>query len=103
MTQYMLPACKSVYHDLARLDPLYDQLYRMLLSEENGVLRYGKRFYEEFSKKRRYAECTDETGMTEQEFRRICEQSMGDAFLLNLSTVCTCYEAEKRVKYALFG
>lgn len=41
--------------------------------------------------------------MTEQEFRRICEQSMGDAFLLNLSTVCTCYEAEKRVKYALFG
>ena len=37
--QYMLPACKSVYHDLARLDPLY------------GVLRYGKRFYEEFYKK----------------------------------------------------
>lgn len=44
--QYMLPARKSVYPDLARLDPLYDQLYRMLLPEENGVLRYGKRFYQ---------------------------------------------------------
>ena len=46
--QYMLPACKSVYADLSRLDPLYDSLFRMLLPEENGVFRYGARFYEDF-------------------------------------------------------
>ncbi|MBE6725433.1 MAG: hypothetical protein E7576_09635 [Ruminococcaceae bacterium] len=46
--QYMLPAMKSVYPDLARLDPLYNRLYEMLLPEENGVFRYGARFYEEF-------------------------------------------------------
>ena len=49
--QYMLPAYKSIYPDLARLDPVYGQLYSMLLSEENGVLRYGERFYEEFNQK----------------------------------------------------
>lgn len=49
--QYMLPACKSVYRRLARLDPLYDQLYEMLLPEENGVFRYGARFYEDFYRK----------------------------------------------------
>ena len=48
--QYMLPACKSVYPDLAALDPLYGQLYTMLLPEENGVFRYGARFYEAFYK-----------------------------------------------------
>ena len=46
--QYMLPACKSVYAELSRLDPLYNTLFRMLLSEENGVFRYGARFYEDF-------------------------------------------------------
>ena len=46
--QYMLPACRSVYAELGRLDPLYDALFRMLLSEENGVFRYGARFYEDF-------------------------------------------------------
>ena len=46
--QYMLPALKSVYSDLAELDPLYGRLYEMLLPEENGVFRYGARFYEEF-------------------------------------------------------
>ena len=49
--QYMLPACRSVYPKLARLDPLYDALYQMLLPEENGVFRYGPRFYEEFYQK----------------------------------------------------
>ena len=48
--QYMLPACKSVYPDLAGLDPLYGELFKMLLSEENGVISYGARFYEEFYK-----------------------------------------------------
>lgn len=46
--QYMLPACRSVYWDLARLDPIYREFYEMLLPEENGVFRYGPRFYEEF-------------------------------------------------------
>lgn len=46
--QYMLPACKSVYAELSKLDPLYNTLFRMLLSEENGVFRYGARFYEDF-------------------------------------------------------
>ena len=46
--QYMLPACRSVYPRLAALDPLYDQLYEMLLPEENGVFRYGPEFYEDF-------------------------------------------------------
>ena len=49
--QYMLPACKTVYPRLAELDPLYHQLYDMLLPEENGVFRYGARFYEEFYNK----------------------------------------------------
>ena len=44
----MLPACRSVYADLSKLDPLYNTLYGMLLSEENGVFRYGVRFYEDF-------------------------------------------------------
>ena len=48
--QYMLPACKSIYSDLSILDPLYSQLYKMLLPVENGVFRYGTRFYEDFYK-----------------------------------------------------
>ncbi len=46
--QYMLPARKSVYAGLSGLDPLYNTLFGMLLSEENGVFRYGARFYEDF-------------------------------------------------------
>ena len=49
--QYMLPPCRSVYPRLAEIDPLYDRLYRQLLPEENGVLRYGKSFYEDFYQK----------------------------------------------------
>ena len=49
--QYMLPACKSVYARLAEADALYAQLYERLLSEENGVFRYGPRFYEDFYSK----------------------------------------------------
>ena len=49
--QYMLPACKSIYADLSKPDPLYKALFRMLLSEENGVFRYGARFYEDFYNK----------------------------------------------------
>ena len=49
--QYMLPPCRSVYGRLAEIDPIYDQLYRQLLPEENGVFRYGKTFYEDFYRK----------------------------------------------------
>ena len=48
---YMLPACRSVYGDLAKADPLYNELYQMLLPEENGVFRYGGRFYKDFYKR----------------------------------------------------
>ncbi len=46
--QYLLPACRSVYAGLSRLDPIYDTFFRLLLSEENSVFRYGPRFYEDF-------------------------------------------------------
>ena len=46
--QYMLPASKSIYPELAKIDPIYNQLFDMLLPEENGVFRYGIRFYEDF-------------------------------------------------------
>ena len=46
--QYMLPADKRVYPRLAKWDSLYHRLYEMLLSEDNGVFRYGKKFYEDF-------------------------------------------------------
>ncbi len=49
--QYMLPACKSVYTRLAESDALYDRFYEVLLSEENGVFRYGPHFYEDFYSK----------------------------------------------------
>ena len=48
---YMLPPSMSVYGRLAEADPIYKQLYEMLLSEENGVFRYGETFYEEFYNK----------------------------------------------------
>ena len=49
--QYMLPACKSLYPKLALTDPIYDQFYEMLLSEENGMFRYVAAFYEDFYQK----------------------------------------------------
>ena len=45
---YFLPANKRAYPRLAALDPLYGDFLRRLDSEENGVFRYGPRFYEEF-------------------------------------------------------
>ena len=48
---YMLSPSMSVCGRLAEADPVYDQMYEMLLSEENGVFRYGETFYEEFYKK----------------------------------------------------
>ncbi len=49
---YMLPADMSVFRRFARMDAVYAHLYGLLDSEENGVLRYGKRFYENFYSRR---------------------------------------------------
>lgn len=48
--QYLLPANRRVFPVLAGYDPLYGHLYSLLESEENGILRYGKRFYEDFNR-----------------------------------------------------
>ena len=45
---YLLPADKRVFRRLAEWNTVYNSLYGLLDLEENGVLRYGKRFYENF-------------------------------------------------------
>lgn len=50
--QYLLPADRRVFRRLAEMDAVYRHLYDKVDSEENGVLRYGKRFYETFYSKR---------------------------------------------------
>ena len=50
--QYLLPADRRVFQRLAEIDAVYEQLFDKVNSEENGVLRYGKRFYETFYSKR---------------------------------------------------
>ena len=51
--QYMLPANRRVFPRLAQIDPLYWYLFGLMESEENGVLRYTKRFYEDFDKQKK--------------------------------------------------
>ena len=46
--QYLLPADRGVFQRLAEMDAVYRSLFDKVDSEENGVLRYGKRFYENF-------------------------------------------------------
>ena len=46
--QYLLPANRSVFPRLAELDPVFLYLFGILESGENGVLRYGIRYYEDF-------------------------------------------------------
>ena len=48
--QYLLPANRSVFPKLAESDPIYFYLFGLLESGENGVLRYGMRFYEDFDR-----------------------------------------------------
>lgn len=50
--EYLLPADRHVFQRLAEYDSLYKSLYSQVDSEENGILRYGKRFYEDFYTKR---------------------------------------------------
>ena len=47
--QYLLPANRSVFPRLAELDPVFLYLFGILESGENGVLRYGMRYYEDFN------------------------------------------------------
>ena len=46
--QYLLPADRCVFRRLAEIDTIYRSLYDQVESEKNGILRYGKRFYENF-------------------------------------------------------
>lgn len=46
--QYMLPADRTVYRELAGMDPIYHDLFRIANHEDNGIMRYSKRFYEDF-------------------------------------------------------
>ena len=46
--EYMLPADKTLYPIFAEVDPVYEQLYDLVSDENNGILRYGSNFYEEF-------------------------------------------------------
>ena len=48
--QYLLTANRQVFRRLAESDPVYAHLFGLLESDKNGVLRYSKRFYEDFYK-----------------------------------------------------
>lgn len=50
--EYLRPADRRVFRRLTECDAVYVQLYGLVDSEENGVLRYGKHFYETFYSKR---------------------------------------------------
>lgn len=46
--QYMLPTDQSLYPRLAEADPLYNEFFEFLSNEYNGILRFGKHYYEVF-------------------------------------------------------
>ena len=50
--QYLLPADRRVFRRLAETNAVYGNLLDKVDSEENGVLRYGRHFYETFYSKR---------------------------------------------------
>ena len=47
--QYFLPANRNTFMRLSGEDHLYDELFRSIESEENGLLLYGKNYYEDFT------------------------------------------------------
>ena len=47
--QYYIPANRNVFMRLAGQDPLYDKMLKTIESGENGLLLYGKHFYETFT------------------------------------------------------
>ena len=46
--QYMLPTDMTLYPRLAEVDPIYNDFYEFISNENNGILRYGKHYYEVF-------------------------------------------------------
>ena len=46
--QYMLPADMTLYPRLAEIDPIYNDFLDFISDENNGILRFGKHFYEKF-------------------------------------------------------
>ena len=73
--QYMLPADMSVYPQLARLDPIYEEFFQIANNEDNGILRFGKHFYTNYLQK-------------EAELLRILEEALG----------CDCEELRTAAK-----
>lgn len=52
--EYMLPADRTLYPVFAEQDPVYEQLYDLVNDENNGILRYGSNFYEDFDLRKEY-------------------------------------------------
>lgn len=48
--QYMLPADMTLYPRLEKADPIYRDFYEILSYENNGIIRFGKNYYEDFRK-----------------------------------------------------
>ena len=46
--QYMLPTDQTLYPRLAEIDPIYNDFFEFISDENNGILRFGKHFYEIF-------------------------------------------------------
>ena len=46
--QYMLPTDQTLYPRLAEADPIYNDFFEFLSNEYNGVLRFGRHYYEIF-------------------------------------------------------
>lgn len=46
--QYMLPTDQTLYPRLAESDSLYNEFFKFLSNEYNGILRFGKHYYEIF-------------------------------------------------------
>ena len=46
--QYMLPSDKTLYPRLAETDPIYNDFFELMNNENNGILRFGKHFYEKY-------------------------------------------------------
>jgi hypothetical protein len=46
--QYMLPTDQTLYPKLIEADHIYQDFYEILSNENNGIIRFGKHYYERF-------------------------------------------------------
>ena len=46
--QYMLPTDQTLYPRLAEIDPIYNDFFEFISNKDNGILRFGKHYYEIF-------------------------------------------------------